>query len=658
MARSGYRHCVKKLLAFLLAAAGLAAQQVTVENLTPNNFEGWKRVNVDVLPEHDAGIVDGAQYVLGRVTGDGTRALDIFVDLDGYEKKTFDLTTAEPHQFAIGALPTNLIEYFGGPVKIDGAPMQFVSLEIDGAGISSHLRARFGAMMVADLWMTWYPDQPAWARGELLLTCSNPTVPDMKEDIGETSLTFGDALTLCPGHAPNEPVIVEGASFANAQGRLLPVTFLWLRHLNVAQDWSTAGAVANLGISGIGIKDLFPHGNRPYPEATSPGETFPHRWTSPKWAGSISRLHDWQSGMVGPAKFSGTTGAQEDQVFQRGEALLPGGPSGADIVTYLAACKYANRPCHHLEADGTIVDGANHQTRLRYWDGRVHWHTGVSPNRLGKGTAGFSMQASHGWSGPDVEHWLISTLSAGHRYTGSPALAHLLKHQAHIYMLQWTHDPGSTTSQTYASRAVGWEGIGVVSLFRELHDRTLARRVRQHYRDRWLNVLQPGLDGRPGNIWDVRADRRLGFRNAELNEVLPPPEGWMPWQQSIGAYGLDLVGDVFDIAAARQTAYHAANACVVHNWVKLPGSSHYRGTGNQPFNNGTPMTMDFWQRREPFGEVVWTWGPGWFQHTWDVPAVWVVMRHTGGEDEKAAEIWQQVLTESQGGGSWFPAGQW
>lgn len=654
---------VGALLAVLVSVA-CAAQTVKVENLTATPFTGWKRTNVDVVPENFSGAFpDGAHYVVGRPTGKDTRIVDFWVELGAFEKKSYDLATAEADGFKVGMIPTNPMDFFGGPVTLNGTPLQFADLDPDGAGVLAHLRGRFGKMFNIDLWLVWYPDQPAWAQGEVVITCSNPSVPDLGETApNDLTLKFGDALVSTQPRGINKPLLPPDTEFADGMARAFPVTFVWLRHLRKPSDWATVGVIGQHGVSALGVKEIFPDGQRPRSSTEPDGR----HWAAQYFAESVRRLETWEGPVAGPSRFTPTTGAQEDQIFQRGEAFHPDGPGGAELVTYFSALKYACYPHHHLEAGGTIVDGLNHlDPFLAYWDGRPHPSTVVSRDRLGK-PSNIGPSEAHGWWGPDVEHHLIATLVAGHRFTGSPACNWLLEHHAHIKMLQQTTRPGWSTSGAFAARARGYEGLTSVLLFRELEDRQLGRRIRQHYRDRWAGSLSEECIGKPGNIWDVRTDPRLGFRNAEGELISPAPPGWHGWQQSIGAYGPWIAGRVFEIPDAIQAGLSAAEACVLHDWYQLPGENYYRYTGSIPWTHAgleptapyVPLPMSFYQG-VPWGpqQIQFAVGAPWFATTWNVPAIWIVTQDSESpQHAKAVALWQQVLQDAGGGGSWFPPG--
>ncbi|MBL8752257.1 MAG: hypothetical protein JNK15_03065 [Planctomycetes bacterium] len=537
--------------AFARAAVG---QVVRIENLAPTPFAGWKRVTVDVAPPHQVGRVGDTLFVVGRAVGVDTRVVDVLVSLPPGGKVTVDLAAAGPAAWTLGGLPSSPAAWFGGWASIAGTPLQIVSLAADGAGWLVHLRARpaVAPMLVCDLWLVWYPDAPGWARGEVMVTASNPTMPAMAATIpAGFILSFGSAIVAVPGG--NGPLLAPGTVLADGQARALPVVFVWPSKLQSVADFGSVVADAQIGVAGVGVSRLLANGNPTYPASF-----VPRTWASAMLPGAVQRLHTFEPAVCGPASASPQAGDQEDSVFTRGEALLPGGV-GAEIVAYLSALKLAARPCHHREADGSQLDPARHP-QLVIWGGRPHWHTGVSPDRLGK-PVDLTVADAQGWWGPDVEHAMFATLTAGARLTGSPALQQLLRQQALQYPLQWTTRPGWSTSEPFAARAVGWEGILAVHVWRDLEDRAVAGAVRAHYTQRVAMVLVPKLGATAFDIWDVRVDDpRLGAGRR-----------WIPWQQALGSYGLDLAGEQFGLQAARDVAIRAARRVLDDAWRQVGG---------------------------------------------------------------------------------------
>ena len=577
------------VVVFLLAA-WLPAQVVSLANYSGSAYDGWKRCTVDVMPPHEAGQVGATRYVLGRRIGTDVRVIDVRVRLDAGEVLSLDLSTATPWAFVLGPLPADPLAFFGAPT-IAGVPLQVVALQADGAGYLAHLRARVGPMLCCDLWLWWYPDAPAWAIGEAVVCASNPAVPDVTATVPtDFRLRFGTADVLVPGAQGGGPCLLPaGTIFGDGQARSFPLVLIWRQHLTSPTEWSSAGAAANLAIAANGISRLWPDGN----PAPVPGAS-PLDWTRAHWADAISSLHRWERPVgLGVNQRSGDAGAQEDQVFVGAETLDTEG-LGAETVRYLVALSQSRRPCHHLEADGSLLRLAAHP-QLVLWDGRPHWHAGVSPDRLGK-SRGLTELDTHGWYGPDVEHWLLNTLATAARLTGSPALQWQLEHEARVYLLQSVASPW-----LFAARATGWDGIGAVHLWRTLEDRALAQQVRDGWLRRFDAILLPQLSAKPNDIWDVRKDDpRLGTG-----------EWWMPWQQAVGAYGLDMAGQVFGRADARALALRGARRALADGW-KLDGSTWLtywnlavdgRGTLSHNANNfGMPLAPAVVLRHEPSNE--------------------------------------------------------
>lgn len=583
---------MKYLLAAVLALP-LPAQVVRLANLSNVPFVGWQRTTIDALPPLAQGQVGAARYVVGRPVGVDTWVVDVRVALQPGQSLAVDLATATPWLWTRGPFPSDPVAWFGGVATIGGVPLLPVTLAADGAGYTLHLRTRPREMLCVDLWTTWYPDQPGFCQGEVALTASNPSVPDMGVDVpAGFPLFFGNAVVLPLGGQPWY-LLPSGLRLADGQARILPLTFVWLQHLQAESDWPSVLAVATRGLGAVGIGRLLADGNPRYPAGFSP-----QAWTAAKWPEAVARLHTMESPVCGPSPISSVAGQQEDQTFVRGEALLPGGV-GAERVAYLSALKLAARPCHHLEADGAPLVLAQHvNPRLVLWDGRVHWSTNVSPDRLGKPT-GLSLDETKFWWGPDVEHWLMNTLAAATRLTGSPACQWLLAHQARIYLLQSTTIPALSTSNPFAARAVGWEGILAVHLWRELEDRTLAAAVRTHWQNRVNTVILPAYANRPQGVWDPRFDDpRLG-------------KGWWyhPWQQAVGAYGLDLGCAVLGPAAGRSAALAAAQVVLDQAFVFRGGRWHCRSAvaldGRADANPifylfGSPLAPAVVLRHQPF----------------------------------------------------------
>jgi hypothetical protein len=536
--------------------------KIKIANFAPTPFGGWKRCKVDFPLPHPAAAVGGFLVVRGEPAGLDCHHVDIrreFGPLHPGEEQQFEMANALPAQFTRAGFPVQPIAFFGGRLMIDGGEATWVSMRANGAGYDCVLRGRdigfqggepLGRRSV-EVAFTWYPSTPWLAEGEVIVTQSNPETTELIGSTDGIDLRFGDAVVVHLGGQAWRP-LQGGTVFADGQARAVPVLFVWLQHLP-PEAWSDVAALANFGVSAVGIQKLWADGNPIYP-----GTFDARRWTNERLAEAMRRLHTWEPAMCGPPPLSAQSGEQEDSVFVRGEALLPGG-SGAEKVAYLSALKLANRPCHHLEADGAQLDPARHTAKpLIFFGGRPHTGLWNIVDRLGKETGLAQSQVPGGWSGPDEEHAMFNTLAAACRLTSSHACQWLLRQQAIQYPLMWTVTHGWSTTQTYAARAIGWESLLVMHCWRELEDRELARKVRDHYHARLNTVLIPKLGEKPLDDWDVRLnDPRLG-----------PGLRSIPWQQALGAYGMDYAGAQLGRADARAIALRGARRVFDHAWRK------------------------------------------------------------------------------------------
>lgn len=644
-ARERFRWLLIILAAVACLLAPLAAQTVHIANYSGSEFHGWKRCTVDILPPHQSGQLaapDGlpVRYVLGRKIGTCTWVLDVDVHLLPGQVFALDLAESAAAPFALQSPPDDALAFFGAP-SIAGAPLQVVDLQPDGAAWLAHLRARTGAMLCTDLWVTWYPDRPGWACGEVVVTASNPTVPAVTTVVPSNFLLrFGAADVLIPGlptptasaaQAGGACLLPAGASLGDGQARSFPLVLVWRQHLATQVEWSSAGAAAALAICANGISKLLPDGNPSVPARFSP-----LAWTREHWAGAIERLHTWDAGPLGVVAGSTQTGAQEDQVFVGGECMLGPVSLGSETVRYLVALGQSRRPCHHLEASGTQINPGLHP-QLVLWSSRPHWHRGVSPDQLGKSRSVSDLD-THGWIGPDREHLLINTLSASARLTGSPALQWQLSAQARNFLLSETIDPRLSTSGPDAARSVGWAGIAVAHLWTTLEDRVLAEQVAARWRQRVLQVYVPQLGTRVADVWDPRTgDQRL------IVETGSDPN-WMPEQQAVGAYGMDLACSLVGPVEGRALALRGAKAVLDRAFVRQ--GNRWVEWERLAFQ-GTDMVVPVEGRTAH--------RTGWYTAAWFPLATATVLRHEPG-NERAVSIWAQQWADSGNGGAWMPPG--
>ncbi len=618
-------------------------------------FRGWVRTTVDKLlpgaafrvPVESASQDREALVVSAGQVTPSLAEVDVLLDLPGSFVGSIDLdrmqeSTAE--RFVRRAIPGNVLEVLGVPMAF-GVPMQFVSVDPSGAGYAVLFRARVGRMFVVELDAVYYPGQ-SWIKGELSITASNPSVPDLTDTLpgGPAPLWMRGVPALVIGPSGGLP---KGA-VANGQSLVFPIAVAYTG-LMQGNDW-VSGTVDCLDFVRV-------RGATPWPQGRPrmPAGFDALQWARHHSSGAGAALSTWRPEPgIGPNPRSGDTGAQADQVFVGGECAGRDGV-GAEWVRYLTACMQGRRPCNHREVDGRLLDIDGHPD-LRLWDGQIHWHEGVSPDRLGKSRP-VTEEEAHGWAGPDVEHAYMDNLAVAFRLTGRRGVGRLLESLARVYLFQWTSAPGLSTSQAYAARAIGIEGLNAYLFWHCLRDRDLATRVRQRWLDRWGAIVSRAT---ADDIWDVRTDDpRLGAG-----------AWWMPWQQALGAYGLDLAGELFQVPEARAAALRAARRVVADGWKRNEAGA-WETAPVRPVA-GTDMATaermnaaDIAKARRyvhddcgvPMPEALTDAAAPLFDGSFNLfgmplaPAV--VLRHDP-THPTATSIYEQLLTESGGGSTWFP----
>jgi hypothetical protein len=476
---------------------------------------------------------------------------------------------------------------------------------VNAAAHEAYLRARITPHLHASLWTRHYDEASCTA--EFVLTAANASIPDLVSVVPDVRINWIGAQTLVPGLQFGKPLMVRGDSMADGQSRAWPLVFVWPAKMKDA-DWPSVAAQAEFGISANGVARLWPLGT-PAPRKVDVRAMFNE---------SLASLHRWKKPRgLGVNEISYDTGAQEDQIYVGAECALPGG----ELARYMVALNVFKRPSLQLEASGALLDLAKHP-KLVYWNGRVHWHEGVSPDRLSK-PALPGLSESHNWIGPDVEHWLMSSVYVANRTRHSYAMQHQLENQARIYLLQWTIRRGLSTSQPYASRAVGYEALNVVLLDQSLTDRVLAAQVVQRYRERVQTLILPWMRARAE--WDVRLnDPRLG-----------QGAWWMPWQHALGAEQSDLAGLVLNIPELRVQALKMAEHILARAWREVDG--RWQSAYALPVSGDAPFT----ESMNLFGMCL---------------APVTVLRHRN--DERAQRLYDW-LREQSGGPShpWLPPSQ-
>lgn len=606
----------------------LPAQVVRACNYGGSLFYGWHRCTTDSLPPHYRGMADGVEFAAGKAVGLMGYVCDVRLKLAPGTGIKFDLG----HGIAIdGASPKVATDTAGMPV-IGGAKVQLLDAVVDGAGTDFHWRGRPWAdatMFCADIWATVYPGQP-WAVGELVVTASNPLVPDLVAAVppGGMQLGWSNGIAIVDGLTFGAQLLPAGETFGDGQSRAWRFVFGWLDRSTLADVQSSllesAAAIAVNGISKPGLLGAFAPVPRGFDAIAWGHERLPKaRAALLTW----EILRDSRGGSVGDTKRAGDTGDHEDWPgFNKGVEEQASPQPGTYWIDYYAGMRQVSRPCHDLEADGSLLDLSKHPD-LSLWVSRPNVADTAVKDSLGKPRPLVLGAETHGWEGPDTEHWLIGRLSQALQWTGSPALQWELQHEARIFMLTETLDPRfATTSISDASRAWGFWMTVAIWCWELLEDRELAVAVRQRALDRahlliarWSSVPSPAA-------W-------FDVRRGELNVGGGFVQVTMPYQQNLPAATWTIAGELFGDQALIDVAQRMARPCVDLDWTVQGGvlvAWDWLG-----FNSdGTPLPL-------PYIEGQGAHRSGFFDANWCVAAPWAVLRYHS-DDARSKAILAQI----------------
>lgn len=602
---------------------------IRLENLTAQRFRGW--LMATVVPENvlDHGTVAGMPFVCGPPIGLRGRRLHVLADLAPGQ-----VIEADPVSLDGPAPPLSLAPLPLGIPTVNGVALTLVPGPVtpDAPNVV-HLRARISRMLVADLWVVYAPGQ-FWSQFWLLVTASNPAVPDMGDLLSRNlDLHWGDAIVQFLSGAGFVTALPAGESLGDGQARGFVGTIAWPSLMDAVQREAAFG----FATGGIGMVDLAWRDRIGLLERTAeaPAGWDPIGWLRANYRGAVDRLRSWQDGPLGIVARSGNSGEQEDQGFGgKGSAVFLGAGFGAVRVLELVAMGWAKQPCHYLEADGSQLrlDIPNAENGLCLWGGRpINW----CRDQRGK-PRDVSELDTHGWLGPDNQHWFVNTLGAAWQLTGSPLLQHLLSAEARVFLYSQSLDPRLATSMPDASRAWGWMGMVAAWLWLTLEDRALAQMVKDRFTARLAIYRQAagtaGLwDVRPNDTWNGALIGPAAEVWTEPNLPTPWPRFWLAYQQALGAGGLQIAGEALDMpeacALALEGALGVMDRCYQEDgteWELL--GVHEDGTVLPPsaFVDGRGAHRT-----------------GYYTTAWMPMGLWTVLRHQP-ENARARFLWDRA----------------
>jgi hypothetical protein len=625
------------LLALIALAAASRAQVVRVCNYGTAVFAGWHRTTVDSPPPQAVGVAsDGTAYAVGHAVGLIATVVDLHLVLAPGEARKIDLGAPATDAAKLADAPPVKMADVGVP-QVCGAPLALVESKPDGAGMSMHWRGRplwAVPMLCADCWSTVYPGQP-WSVGELVVTASDPSVPDVVATApGPVALTWSNGVTIVDGLTFGAPLFNGGETFGNGQSRAWRFVFGWLDRATLPDIQSalleSGASVAVCGISRPGLLGGF---------AAPPARFDATAWAKERLPKARAALTGWdilrdsRGGSVGVSPRSGDTGDQEDQPgVNKGVEESASPATGPYWVTYYAALGQLRRPCHHLEAIGSPLDWKAHPD-LSLWVAQPNFPDGAAKDHLGKSRMVQLGAETHGWEGPDTEHWFVGRLAQALQWTASPALQWELQHEARLLLFTATVDPRFATTQiTDASRAWWWEAGIAAWCWELLEDRELAAAVKQRMRDR-VALLYPARFasvGKPASWFDVR------FGDSRITQSIGGgfTAGTLCYQQSVASL-MQVCGELLGDPLQVEWAQRLARTAVDYGWTQDAGGRWVAWDMVGVNADGVPLTPA--QMVEGQGAH----RTGFFDSTWCATAPWVVLR-AAPQDPKAGAILKQL----------------
>lgn len=527
----------------------------------------------------------------------------------------------------------------GNSVTVDMNPT-FAPLQGRSRRILQETKRVPGTDLVVDLWITQFANTD-FMPFELRVTSSNPNSHAWHQSFEYIDMISTGAFATLRGenrrgaqafarsiNGPNRIRLMQADRFFDGQGQewwgeliffhpgvgagSIPaplrantlVARLYFPLFGMSTDWRSSGAFGPFG---------YVPPNPPWINDGGEAATRAQRTRFENYrAGRGGPWDDWALGMLPrPA----APGDQQDFGAAKLLQIIASGiPLGIEEAR-LSASEEALRPVHHREFDGSLVTASNHPNWVT-WDGRTHFNSGVSPDRLGKPYPAPSVTSSNanGWFGRDSEHWSSLVLASTYLLTGSPSLRYELENEAQLYIAGHTlpsQKPGWSTNGLAASRAIGRTLLSM-SWNYVLTDNTqlrnqMAARVREVMSNRAMTNRVTG----PVRPISVRApDSRV------LNVT-----HWRPWEESLAILGLEACYQATGEMAAHQLAYRAAESLMLYGWLIDPNKS-WIGTAVGWKNNGEPLTA---QEYASPTWVLWSYGTGF--NEWALSAVKLARRY-------------------------------
>jgi len=568
---------------------------IYLRNRTPQVAPpGWHRTVVESRPAWSAATLpDGTRIVVGNPVGACGHHVDVWYpdDIAPGQRVAIDLDAVQSAHVTPPVIPVlpaaatrDPIGYFGLPT-FGGVPVVFDGITVNGAGIDARLHARIGPF-VAVMHVTVYPGDIAYPATVRVMHSGAPTpqafatLPvDVASIPAGTRFAYGMSLVVAGVYRRSGGFVPEDRQVA-ALGRQ---TIGWLGNAMPGQ-FRGLGAVADI-------------------------EASLHRTE-----------HTWEQAYGGIPPNAGQSGAIGEQGFHAGfEAVLTSDPEGV-AYNALHAALHAKRPCHYAHANGRPLD--LERAGFAMWNGQP-W-TLVGAGRTWPVPHVHHYDTPGNWYGPDLEHLIINRLAADIEYRGDAAMQEEATFLAHQWLASQTVRPDWALTHQYVARALGWNSLAAVHLWRVLNDRDLAARVRERAVERArLHQVRWG-----DRLWDVRG---TPANDLEL-DARESPFWTYTYQMAVGAFGAYVMAEQFGAGDVRAWAGQAAELCVAYAW-DANGVTWERIGLRDPLVPHEPAT--YVNRRT-------AWTTGGFAQAWLPLALWTACRHNPA-NERARVLYDRTL---------------
>ena len=584
-------------------------------------FAGWVRRTIDREVEGvKSGCIGTDKFVICRTrhAAPGLLEVDVYTELQPGEARSIDYTRPD----AAVALPVFQPTDKHIVPRLNGVPMHVRSAVVNGAALEMHWRTRIVELVVADLWVNFYPQQ-RWAEGELQLHASNlrsgkrsQQLPDeLTLDIAGGTWGVWSAQRLSSGGS----LIPPGLSIGHGQG-LPAIPVVLVSEEATPEDVESAAAVVAMSIGCIALDKVWPTGNPHW---------HPKRGDAAAWVGSqFAKVRDSMSGWdLTPHTFATpharVSGGEPDQTFVGAEMTQGLRSAGSELMMAMRGASMARRPGLWSEDNGDPMGIV--KPSLALFQG-YPFRRGGSIDMLG--FSGVPIPDTRDTNGYWCwrEHMFYNALFVGYRATGKRSLQWQIERRAVTYLHEHTKsDRYTTTRYTGAARGYGWSCLLVWWLLNTLESEQLRDAVRERWIARW-EIVGKNMMTTDG-FWPM-------FQNGARQE-------WFAWQAAPIAYFLDLVALKTGVEEAQDAAKTIALRVLQHAYAP-DEQGNEQAYGYVMLQDGKPKLPLSEHSRPPKGV-----------ESWMVTAAATVLRHEP-HHQQARMIVDQAVAKNEQDCRWVP----